>query len=118
MHRVWNIVKFQVKKHRRARVADAPDDVRPGGDEEFLAHLERAHDRRELLHEVQRGVHVRHVERDDDGITGKAHAEKNFRQRAVRSPQERLLLGELLFARPERDAPSVHAAELLIDLRV
>ena len=65
---VRDVVKLQVQEHLRAGAADLADDVRPGADEEFLAHLEGPDHRCQRLAQRECGVGGGNVERGDDGI--------------------------------------------------
>ena len=66
---VGDVMKFQVQEDQRARGPDLFDDVRPGAGEEFVADLESAADRRELVHEFQGGLGGRGIQGDKNWIS-------------------------------------------------
>ena len=65
---VRDVVKFQIQKNTGTHVAKFADNVRPGADEEFLAHLEGTDHRCQRLCQRECGVGGGNVERGDDGI--------------------------------------------------
>src|SRR6266571_8175531 len=57
-----------VEENRRAGGPNASHHGRPGADEQFLADLERAHNRRELFHQSERHIRLRDIQRNDQWI--------------------------------------------------
>jgi hypothetical protein len=66
---VRDVVKFQIEEDAGTGRANALHDVRPGGNEQFLADLERADGGRDLFRKFQGQFRGGHIQRNDDGIS-------------------------------------------------
>lgn len=67
-HRIWNIMKFKIKKYGRARTPNPAHNFRPCRREQFAPDLYRAHDVRQLAGEFNRFLRRREVQSHDDWI--------------------------------------------------
>src|ERR1039457_5232802 len=78
---VRDVVKFEVQKNGRARVAHAADDVRPGAGEKFAADFECADGRRDFMGELQSLFRRWQVERGDDRISHELNIKAPYQER-------------------------------------
>src|SRR5206468_7916821 len=79
---------FEVEENRGAAGADFADYFRAVTDEQLLAHLERADDRRELLDQFQCGLGRGHVERGDYRIAHERKIKRRSRRKGTTIPYE------------------------------
>jgi len=65
-HRVRNVVKLEIAKHRRAGGAKPPNDVGSSRGKEFLADFQGADGGRELGRQFDGALWRRHIQRHHD----------------------------------------------------
>ena len=67
-HGVGDVVELQVEEHALAAPDDLAHELGSRGGEGLAAQLEEAHPAREAVHELARGVGLRHVDSDDESL--------------------------------------------------
>src|SRR6266576_2364792 len=68
-NRVRDVMKFQIEKYRGAGASNEADNVGAGAGEKLAADFEPAHERRDLLDQVQRQFSRGHIQRGNDWVS-------------------------------------------------